>query len=75
MFYLLVLVLLFAHTERVSVSSMQNALTVDFFLGGGVVILKNYLFLSSKVGTGRVSSRSKHRFLIFFFLAIFVGNA
>ena len=29
--------------------------------------MKTYLFLSSKVGTGRVSSRSKHGFLIFFF--------
>ena len=46
LFYFLVLVLLFAHTERISVSGMQDAVNADFFLRGGQVVICENLFVS-----------------------------
>ena len=49
MFYFLVLVLLFAHNKRFSVSSMQDAVNVEFFWGegGGVgALIYENLFVS-----------------------------
>ena len=69
MIYFLVLVLLFAQTERVSVSNMQNAVDVDFFFfGGGVVICENLFVSQFKSGNWQSQQQKQAQIPHFFFL-------